>query len=167
MMFAPAPLFSVSPRVVEEVRHQSCAPPWVNLHPTKNAAKAMGIRYERRVLNWLNKEGFLCGQWFSYCEGDSEGDSPPRFCQVDAYHVANKKLRIVEVKIRWCSEALVQLLGLYAPLLKWYYNSPSEPSCYVICKSFDPAIPGSSLTKRVKSLDEDPGPGKVGVLIWQ
>lgn len=165
-MLAPATSFPVTLRNVSGVFTEKHGPPWQSkLRERKTVAHQNGERYERRVSSrLLLPQGWTCAQWFSFLEA---GSAQRRWCQVDGFIVDDVRIRICECKIRWCSEAISQLCGLYLPVLSWYFKQRRRTDLYVVTRAIDPSVPGSDLIQRVESLDEEVAPGRIGVLVWK
>jgi hypothetical protein len=103
-----------------------------------SAAQRAGIRYERKALTFLAKEfgdDFTPSQWFQYIV-----NGKPRWCQVDGIVRRNNLTVIVEVKVRFTSDAWWQLRKLYEPVVRAALR-PSRLALAIVCKSFDPAVP--------------------------
>jgi hypothetical protein len=165
---APARFTLPDPLRIEAVVHEPEGPPWLasvrakeQTRP-KSAAHINGLRYEAKQSSWLRYEGFLTNQWYSYLV---RGSPTRLWAQVDAFRIDRTRLVVVECKLRWCTEAIDQLCKVYRPLLSWYYKGRPDTSCYVVCRTFDPAVPGSDHAKRVESFESSPGPDTIGVVI--
>ena len=129
-----------------------------------SAAQKEGIRFESRVrAGLLSGPEWRHGQWISY----RNSSSPIRlWCQVDAFSVDGSRLRIVEIKRRWCTEAIRQLRELYGPLLGSIFpRRRVELLC--VCGGFDSAVPGSAEAYVVNTLDTVFPSGRIGVVVWK
>lgn len=88
-----------------------------------NRAQARGITYERRVVKELQRaiasgelpEGIelLAGPWINFTD-----ENGPGICQPDAILITASSVLILEAKLKQSPRALLQLQGLYSPLVK-------------------------------------------------
>jgi hypothetical protein len=142
--------------------------PWLDTPSRRpSVAQRNGLRFEKKVKEAL-LAGWRCGEWFSYV-GEGEGalrKAGRSYCQVDAYLLEPERIRVVEIKVRWCVEAIHQLRNLYVPVLSSLW--PDRPvESLVICRHFDPLVPGSRDTSFLESISDSPPPGYIGVLVWR
>lgn len=105
-----------------------------------SGAQKAGLAYQRRVGEVLTvarpPSDLDCGPWFWYV--DSSGRRS--YCQPDfLLHLASGKLAVVEVKIRWTSDAWWQLRKLYLPVLQRVFPGRALLPL-VICRSYDPSV---------------------------
>ena len=103
--------------------------------------KALGLRYERKVLDHLEVESplpLLRSPWIEFLD---EGDQRSRWCQPDGILLDpwTGRLVLLEVKYQHTADAWWQLMQLYAPvvarLLPAWEIHPVE-----VCKWYDPAL---------------------------
>lgn len=126
-----------------------------------------GLGYESEVKEWLLGEyGEQChnGQWFLYTTKDS---AQIAYCQIDAYIVddKNKKIIVIETKLKHTIDAWNQLELLYIPVLKKFYG-PGWTFCSVeICRLYDPSIANGFTHHIIDSLS-DASPKDFNVLQW-
>lgn len=106
-----------------------------------SAAQRAGLAYQRKVAR-LVVEGFSSwdvriGPWFLYCDASGRR----RYCQPDLLLRDGKSgtILLVEVKLRWTSDAWYQVRKLYQPVVELCHNPPLLFTL-CICKSYDPAI---------------------------
>ena len=138
--------------------------------PRRSGAKRAGLLYQSKVEAWLrdsvasgNSCFVDCGPWFCY----SDESGRRRYCQPDALVRAPSagSVGIVEVKIRWTSDAWWQLRKLYEPVLR-VAKPAYEIFALCICRSYDPAI---SIPERVNLCDTfaEVLPGCFNVMVWK
>lgn len=130
----------VSAGVVTHPRLLADQPAFVKRKPTRGA-KAVGVRYERKVAEYVKgladrvPEGVaLFGPWLEF-----HSDGQRRYCQPDIVLLdpAHRQGIVIEVKYRHCAEAWFQLWRLYVPVLEKLYPDTTW-SCVEIVKWFDP-----------------------------
>lgn len=103
------------------------------------------MAYERKVGRHLKRmlqrgqiEGELfLGQWLCYSDANGIG-----YAQPDAFVVQEHLVVIFEAKLTQTDLARIQLLSLYAPLLKAIFNRPCV--CIQVCKNLR-AIPAKRI----------------------
>ena len=117
-------------------------PPFIRRRKPKGR-KAQGIRYERKVLEFLEASSPLPlypGPWIEFWDKE-RGKWTKRWCQPDGLLLDPWEGRaiVVEVKYQHTSDAWWQLRKLYLPVLEMmlpeYEFFPLE-----ICKWYDPAV---------------------------
>lgn len=97
----------------------------------RRGAKAVGIRYERKIHAELLKrfqgatQAYIPGPWFEY----TTDVAPARknFAQPDGLVIDIERglIVIIEVKRKHCAEAYFQLVDKYLPLVKLFFNNQS------------------------------------------
>lgn len=99
-----------------------------------SGAKASGIRYERRVNKQLLEDTenpqdtgitYLPGVWFGFL--DASGRT--RYCQPDGLLIDlfNRRVTIVEIKVRHTLLAWWQVRALYQPVIRAIFKSENWP----------------------------------------
>lgn len=94
-------------------------PEYLSMKKRQTGARAMGLRYEKKVQEILQrtyKDQYSAGRWIKFI---SQGDKSPRWCQPDGFILDIQKLKIllIEIKLKHCNLAWRQLSELYAPVL--------------------------------------------------
>lgn len=132
--------------------HPDEHPPPFLLRPRRyRGRRALGIRYERKVHDYLNgacggvERSYFPSEWFKFASGESV-----RWCQPDGLilHLREGIVTVVEVKYQHTPDAWFQLRELYEPVLrvampgwrfallevvKWYDPSTFFPERVVLC----------------------------------
>lgn len=127
-----------------------------------------GLGYERDVKEFLLKEyGDKCrvGQWFLYT---TELTSQVAYCQIDAFVVLEdeKKILVIESKLKHTVDAWNQLELLYVPILKKVYGAGYKYCSIEICRLYDPTIGNSFPHHAIESLS-DATPKDFSVFRWK
>lgn len=88
-------------------------------------ARAEGIRYEKKVQEFLKKQDWgdyelIPSPWIIFRTGESKRD---RFCQPDALlvNVKTKHIVVIEIKLQHTQNAWWQIRQLYEPVLRIIY----------------------------------------------
>lgn len=136
----------------------------------RSGAKAAGLAYQRKVEAWLGGlvprgglGGVECTPWFRYLDDSRKY----RFCSPDVI-VGSRgggSLGVVEIKLRWTSDAWWQLRRLYLPVLRVAHPN-KELFPLVICRSYDPSV---RIPEEVNLCDH-PADAKLdafNVLVWK
>lgn len=151
----PAPLLFAPPRGFRPAGRIAWASEAQNPHSASSlppsSAQLAGLRYERRVKDWLAREfghSFLSGPWWMYSDGGRR-----RYCQPDGTLRRGDSCTIVEIKLRWTALAWWQLQRLYLPVARALYPSSSFSLCAIV-RSFDPAIPTPAPVRLIETLTE-------------
>jgi len=97
--------------------------------PRASGAKGRGLRFERAVAKAL--PGVLHGQWFKFFDNNGKG-----FCSPDLLFVCGGRLIVGECKLSDWDEADVQLLSLYIPVLRTFWQDEILP--VVVAKYLTP-----------------------------
>lgn len=103
----------------------------------KTAAQKFGIRYEKRVHEFLHAALpglYDASPWFKYRNGKGE----LRYCSPDGIFRLGNVAIIFEVKSRFTSDAWYQLRRVYEPVVRAAYG-PTRLGLCVIAKSYDPS----------------------------
>lgn len=110
--------------------------PFTSTPQGRTAAQRAGLRYERKVHEYLSSqygEAYVASQWFRYCK---RGGSP-RWCQPDGIlHLGNMAV-IFEIKSRFTADAWWQLRGLYAPVVSLAFRPKLLGLCLIV-RRYDP-----------------------------
>lgn len=131
--------------------------------PTASTAQKNGLRYERKVLNELEKlfshENKLVKPWFEF-KNDEHGR---RTASPDFVVCRSEESIIFEIKVTHTGLAWWQLNKLYKPIVEFMFEKPAR--CVEITRSFDPAIkiPGPhhivfSFEEMMRELSDGPRP---------
>ena len=142
-------------------------PPFIT-HGTKPTGRRwQGVKYERRVQEWLGKQlgpEYVPSPWLRF---RLRGEGRLHWCQPDGLHIDAQtgQITIVEVKYQHCAEAWYQMNMLYAPVLAVIFPRPDWrlATCEIV-KWFDCGINVPSAPR----LRDDPRktrPGEFGVFI--
>lgn len=121
--------------------HLRPGPPSFIKRKKPTGRKALGLRYERKVLDCLEvhvERPLLRSPWIEFGE---RGSGRSRWCQPDGVLLDPwaGRLVVVEIKYQHTAAAWWQLTALYAPVLQALL--PGWSLCLVeICKWYDPAI---------------------------
>lgn len=116
------------------------ASPHAGKRTRSTGAHKAGLAYQKRISDWLTMgrppSGLECGPWYWYV--DNSGIR--HYCQPDfLLHLPCGRLVVVEVKIRWTTDAWWQLRHLYLPVVGRVHPG-RELIALTICRSYDPAV---------------------------
>lgn len=133
----------------------------------KSVAQRAGLAYQKKVGGHLRSciwpRYVVDGPWFAF----SDRTPGRHYCQPDFlimdYTKGAQEILIVEVKLRWTSDAWWQLRRLYEPVVG-RANSGAAISVLCITKSFDPAVRCEEEVALIDSL-EDAKPEAFNVLV--
>lgn len=132
---------------------QTTEVPYAGTPRRRSPAQRAGLAYQRRIGDSLRRfagAGAVSSPWFIY----SIGTGGRRYCQPD-FLVARpaQPLLVVEVKLRWTTDAWWQLKSLYLPVVR--LARPSEaPIGLCITRSYDPAVRIPDKVNLLFSMDE-------------
>lgn len=104
-----------------------------------SAAQKAGKRYERKAIAYLQErlgKAFLPSPWYKF--HDRKGTL--RWCQPDGLVLLPGIALLFEIKIGFTSDAWWQTRKLYEPVLR-VAHGVGRVAPFVICKSFDSAVP--------------------------
>lgn len=94
-------------------------------------AKALGLRYERRL---AEASGGIAGQWWEF-----EDANGPGCCQTDVIVDLGDAVLVLEAKLSWVSEGHTQINKLYRPVVDAALNRPVLG--IVVVKNLTPGAP--------------------------
>ena len=153
---------------VESAHFTTATPPFLRTYK-RRGRKADGIRYEKRVHQYLERKFgwmYLASPWLRFL---SSGETKWRWCQPDGLIIdpLGGRITLVEVKFQHTSDAWWQTRELYLPVLKaimpttlWTY------SVVEVTRWYDPAVRVPDkvvLTEDLSHLKER----EFGVHIWR
>lgn len=152
--------------VIEWVKHSQYPPPFIR-NQRRYGRRAEGIRYERKVQDYLEETFaglYVPSPWFLFKE---VGVDKPRWCQPDGLVILpyTGQITIVECKLQHTADAWWQLKFLYLPVIANAF--PHDLWQYGICevvKWYDPATTFPEKVKMRASL-KDSRPNEFGVHI--
>lgn len=131
--------------------------PYAGVHQRRSGAQRAGLVYQRRVGKLLPLFGahwnVVHGPWYAF----TDASSGRHYCQPDFILVPldGGPSVVVEVKLRWTSDAWWQLRKLYQPVLRKASSSEgSVPRVLTICRSYDPAVCIPEEVILISSLEE-------------
>lgn len=134
----PRPLKTYIPcgEISRAIRVES---PYENIRSRKTGAQRAGLSYQKKVGRFLSAHAdpgtVVDGPWFAF----NDDSLPLHYCQPDFLLLSISEVVVVEVKIRWTSDAWWQLRKLYAPVVQKHYPSRTV-SVLTISRGYDPAI---------------------------
>lgn len=142
--FPPPPSSHYIPASAIESAWQASENPFHGKRSRHSGAQKAGLAYQKRIVALLGEE--LCaargwrtlpGPWYCYRTADDR----LRYCQPDLLLLNDEEHKgiIVEIKVRWTSDAWWQLRRLYLPVLQCAMQGWSFLPL-TICRSYDPAI---------------------------
>lgn len=139
--------------------------PYANHRGRRSPAQKAGLAYQKRIGKFLSEGGYSgsveSGPWFAFSDdGDGRHYCQPDFLLDDP---SGSTCVIVEVKIRWTSDAWWQLQSLYTPVVRRALGRQFiVPLC--ICRSYDPSV---RIPEEVKLCDDlfDASPSAFNVLV--
>lgn len=132
------------------------------------AAQKAGKRYEQKALAHLEKalgHAFLPSPWYKFT--DKKGAL--RWCQPDGLLLLPDMAFIFEIKIGFTSAAWWQLRKLYQPVIQAAHGV-TRIAPFVICKSFDPAVPFPEVYRVLPAIPSPPSGWDctvTGVVQWR
>lgn len=134
-------------------------------------ARAEGIRYEKKALEYLKKQvekrkdeyELILSPWLVFRSGQNPKD---RFAQPDAllYHQESKTITIVEVKLQHTAAAWWQVRQLYEPILRHIYPGFRFEALEIV-RWLDPRTPFPETFFYAENVFETES-GKFGVHIY-
>lgn len=126
-----------------------------------------GLVYESEVKENLQerfRENCEVGSWFTY---QTDRGNEEKFCQLDAFVKLEdqKRIIIVESKLKHTLDAYMQIELLYYPVLKKFFG-PGYSYCGVeICRLYDPTTANAFPHRRITDILEATPPD-FSVLQW-
>lgn len=152
-LYRPPPHSSFKPaRDVRWAYPSQTPPPFINLNRKRSGRKAQGIRYERKVHDWLRDRYsiYFDSQWFRFFAG-----AALRWCQCDGLIIDphSGRITIVEVKYQHTFDAWYQLFELYLPVVQVAFGPMWTVSCCEVVKWYDSAVAGDPRPTLVASPD--------------
>lgn len=160
--FTPPPALYLPQSVVAAWESEN---PYHGKRSKRTPAQRAGLAYQKRIEKFCtSRDGqwvVRCGVWYCYCDVNGRR----RYCQPDILLLdhQNRCAVVVEVKLRWTSDAWWQLQRLYIPVLR---RALQEWTLIPLCitKSFDPAIPAP---EEVRFCDDlfDSSPGAFNLMV--
>jgi len=125
----------------------------------RRGSKAEGLRFERALARAL---GPRCtqGQWFRFMD-----DNGPGHCQPDLLLIGRKRIVVIECKLTFTLEGVMQLQELYLPVLRTHY-ARHEVLCVLACKNLTPQAPAGRIHASLRAAIEDALSGGVAVFHW-
>lgn len=165
----PPPAYIRFPQGAISYASQVTSSPFAGKRTYRSGAQKAGLAYQRKVEAWLSRtcvrDNLLCGPWFCY----SDRTGRRSYCQPDVLIFspgsAFDLVSVVEIKLRWTSDAWWQLNQLYLPVLTTALPG-KKFSRLVICKSYDPAVRVGEPVNLV-DLPEEADPSKFNVMVWK
>lgn len=132
-----------------------------------SAAQKAGIRYERKALKYLASQ-FPTFRQQPWLEFFAKGGK--RMCQPDGLLLMGDFVAIFEIKVRFTNTAWWQLRKLYEPVVRAAF-SPKRIGVFLVCKSYDPAVPFPEPVRFVPVLPRLIVPAEwdctqTGVIVW-
>lgn len=132
--------------------------PFAGTRARRSGAQKAGLAYQKRIVEHLvgefGRASVDAGAWFHYLD-----DSLRRsYCQPDVLVEFGPSCLVVEIKLRWTSDAWYQLRKLYLPVLTAALL-PTTLIPLVICRSYDCAVPAGEAV----NLIDTPADAKVGL----
>lgn len=130
-------------------------------------AQKLGIRYERRAqehLLSLYPDNYVPSPWIAF---RLKGEPMLRFCQPDGFivDIPDKRITIVEIKLRHMVEAYTQIVGIYDPVLRNIF--PGWDVRHVeMTRWYDPHTAFPVPVQLLSCIDLAPN-GRFGVHIWR
>jgi hypothetical protein len=115
------------------------SPPFVSkVHYKPRGSKLQGLRFQEKVLNWLPQSFLIRSPWFSYVDRSGQNF----WCQpdflIDSYD--QNHILVGEIKIRFNSDAFLQLEKLYIPVLQKALCVDARLVPLAVCHSHDPEV---------------------------
>lgn len=168
-MFCPPPDRFSPADTLTWARWAKAPPPFVVNRKGRTGRRAQGIRYEKKVHEYLDMiypGMFVPSPWIYFLE---EEGNRARWCQPDGLliDVQQGLVTIVEVKYSHTSDAWWQLTQLYRPVLEYLFpRALWTLQCVEIVKWYDPLV---AFPERVALLEEPTEKLKsgFGVHIWK
>lgn len=143
------------------------APPFIAQGRRPTGRRWQGIKYERRVQEWLGQElgpEYLASPWIRF---RLKGEGRLQWCQPDGLHIDAQRgqITIVEVKYQHCADAWYQMNLLYAPVLATLFPAPNWrlATCEVV-KWFDCAV-STPVQPKLRDDPRKARPGEFAVFI--
>lgn len=142
MLTPPKPRGFIPAEGVQWARFADSPPPFIRAHRKVSGRRAQGIRYERKVHEWLGErfEGaYLPSPWITFACADGH----VRWCQPDGllFNLRAGVITLIEVKYQHTSDAWWQLRKLYQPVLGALFPSDLwSIQCLEVVKWYDPAV---------------------------
>lgn len=118
-----------------------------------SGAQKAGLAYQKRIGALLTSSRppstLELGPWFWFVDSRTVR----HYCQPDILlHLADGRIAVGEIKIRWTADAWWQLRKLYLPVLgKVFPGRVLLP--FVVCRSFDPAVRCGESPTLIDNLD--------------
>ena len=145
----------------------------LNVSPFRNLknsghtrAQQAGKKFEARVLLHLSGHfhSIQASRWFQYVT--KEGNA--RFCQPDAYDLTDGLLTIFEIKLTRTERAREQLMLLYGPVLKHFFNPRAVRYIEIVRSLSDVTPPSAKLYLDFAEFIDAPfHANSYGVLRWK
>lgn len=161
--FTPPPALYLPQSVV--AAWEALKNPYHGKRAKRTPAQRAGLSYQKRMEKYCaSRDGqwiVRCGVWYCFCDVNGRR----RYCQPDILLLDHERkcAVVVEVKLRWTSEAWWQLQRLYIPVLgRALQGWTLIPLC--ITRSFDPAIPVPEEVRFCNDLF-DAAPGHFNLLV--
>lgn len=109
--------------------------------PTTGAQKA-GLAYERRAQGYLCElfpDQYVPSPWVAF---RLKGEPLIRYCQPDGLivDIAQSRVTVVEIKLRHCIEAYIQLNGIYLPVVRKLFPLPWELRQLEVTRYYDAMV---------------------------
>lgn len=142
-----------------------CTNPHGASRSRRSGAQKAGLAYQRRVGDYLrlvrNPDSISSSPWFHYLDSSSRRS----YCQPDFLVADVLQVLVVEVKLRWTTDAWWQLRKLYLPVVaKAFPDRHPVPLC--ITRSYDPSAQIPEEVNLVDGIDLC-SPDKFNVLVWR
>jgi hypothetical protein len=125
----------------------------------RRGAKAEGLRFENKLAKALGPKATQ-GQWFRFLD-----DNGPGHCQTDLLLIGRKRLVVIECKLTFTLEGMLQIQDLYFPVLRTHYPR-HEVLGVLACKNLTPAAPPDLTFGSLRNAIEAALSGRISVFHW-
>jgi hypothetical protein len=118
-------------------------------------AQKAGIRYERRAQEYLTElfpDQYVASPWVAF---RLKGEPLIRWCQPDGLivDIERSRVTVVEIKLRHCIEAYIQLNGIYLPVIRRIFPLPWELRQIEVTRYYDAMTAFPVKAQLVSSVD--------------
>ena len=125
----------------------------------KRGSKAEGLRFETRLARALGPR-VVQGQWFRFLD-----DNGPGHCQPDLLLVGKKRLVVIECKLTYTEEGILQLQDLYFPVLRTHY-ARHEVMGVLACRNLTPKAPAELTFPSLRDAIVAAQSGQISIFHW-